>query len=50
MSLPFAHKAVFAENADRYDLFIYDEDDVLAPKSTIEAYPRATRVLPEDMK
>jgi len=48
MSLPFAHKQVFADNADRYDLFIYDEDDVLAPKSTVEAYLRATRVLPED--
>ena len=27
-SLPFAHKSIFAENVDRYDLFIYSEDDI----------------------
>src|SRR5262245_44064893 len=26
-SLPFAHKKLFADRADQYDLFIYSEDD-----------------------
>src|SRR5690349_19816980 len=27
-SLPFARKAVLAENVNRFDLFIYSEDDI----------------------
>src|SRR5829696_1813328 len=27
-SLPFAHKALFLEERDNYDLFIYTEDDI----------------------
>ena len=27
-SLPFGHKGIFAENVERYDLFIYSEDDI----------------------
>ena len=34
-SLPFAHKAVLAENVEKYDLFAYSEDD-------IERYPLCT--------
>jgi hypothetical protein len=35
-SLPFAHKQVFAERADEYELFIYSEDDTLITEHNIE--------------
>jgi len=41
-SLPFAHKRLFAENVDRYDLFIYTEDDMLIRKANILAFLRAS--------
>lgn len=41
-SLPFAHKAVFAQNVDRYDLFIYSEDDMDVTEENIQAFLRAT--------
>ena len=41
-SLPFAHKAVFAQNVDRYDLFIYSEDDMYVTEENIQAFLRAT--------
>jgi 2-polyprenyl-3-methyl-5-hydroxy-6-metoxy-1,4-benzoquinol methylase len=44
-SLPFAHKKVMAERADRYDLFIYSEDDILITERNIEAFLGATKVL-----
>ncbi|MBI5584172.1 MAG: class I SAM-dependent methyltransferase [Deltaproteobacteria bacterium] len=47
-SLPFGHKAIFAEQADRYDLFIYSEDDTLINQRNIEAFQRVSEVLPED--
>ena len=47
-SLPFAHKRYFAEHADDYDLFIYTENDILIRESNIEAFLRATRMLPGD--
>ncbi len=47
-SLPFAHKPVFAENVDRYDVFIYSEDDILITEANIHAFLRATRALPEN--
>ena len=47
-SLPFAHKKVFAERADKYDLFIYSEDDVLITQHNIETFLRATQVLPSN--
>ena len=37
-SLPFAHKKVMAERADRYDLFIYSEDDILITERNIDAF------------
>lgn len=46
LSLPFAHKRFFAERADEYDLFIYSEDDILITQHNIEAFLRATQVLP----
>ena len=39
-SLPFAHKSYFAESIDRYDLFIYTEDDVDIDAANIEAFLR----------
>ena len=32
-SLPFAHKPIFLAAADRYDLFLYSEDDILITPS-----------------
>jgi 2-polyprenyl-3-methyl-5-hydroxy-6-metoxy-1,4-benzoquinol methylase len=37
-SLPFAHKPVLAENADKYDLFIYSEDDMAVTERNIQAF------------
>jgi len=47
-SLPFAHKRVFAENLNRYDLFIYSEDDISVTERNIRAFVRATEVLADD--
>ena len=47
-SLPFGHKRIFAENVERYDLFIYSEDDVLATGKNILAFLRLTSVLGEN--
>jgi 2-polyprenyl-3-methyl-5-hydroxy-6-metoxy-1,4-benzoquinol methylase len=44
-SLPFAHKKVFAERLNDYDLFIYSEDDMLITESNIRAYLNACAVL-----
>jgi len=37
-SLPFAHKAFFAENMERYDLFIYSEDDIGVTEANVQAF------------
>jgi 2-polyprenyl-3-methyl-5-hydroxy-6-metoxy-1,4-benzoquinol methylase len=37
-SLPFAHKPVLADNADKYDLFIYSEDDMEVTERNIQAF------------
>jgi len=47
-SLPFAHQAVLAENADRYDLFAYSEDDVEVAERHIRAFLQVTPVLAAD--
>jgi hypothetical protein len=47
-SLPFAHKAIFAENADRFDLFIYSEDDMDVTEENIQAFVRASAALKPD--
>jgi 2-polyprenyl-3-methyl-5-hydroxy-6-metoxy-1,4-benzoquinol methylase len=47
-SLPFAHKAVFAERADQYDLFIYSEDDNDVHEGHIRAFVNATAHLGPD--
>ena len=45
-SLPFAHKQLFAERSENYDLFIYTEDDTLLTERNIDAFVEETRVLP----
>jgi SAM-dependent methyltransferase len=47
-SLPFAHKAVFAERVDRYDLFVYSEDDIDVNEGHIRAFLNATAQLESD--
>jgi hypothetical protein len=47
-SLPFLHRRLFAERLDRYDLFIYSEDDTLVRASNIEAFLQANRLLRPD--
>jgi SAM-dependent methyltransferase len=37
-SLPFAHKRLFAERVDSYDLFIYSEDDMGVKEENIQAF------------
>lgn len=44
-SLPFGHKKLFADNVDRYDLFIYVEDDTLIRKNNILAFLSATHAI-----
>jgi hypothetical protein len=47
-SLPFAHKQLFADRRDDYDLFVYSEDDVLVQRHNLEAFLEAEAVLHED--
>ena len=46
-SLPFGHKALFAERMLQYDLFIYSEDDILITERNIDAFVEMTKILPE---
>lgn len=47
-SLPFAHKQIFADRVDDYELFVYSEDDMLITERNIEAFLKATTVLGND--
>jgi SAM-dependent methyltransferase len=47
-SLPFAHKQIFVENIDRYDLFVYSEDDIGVKEQSIRAFLQATADLEPD--
>lgn len=47
-SLPFAHKAVFAEMVDHYDLFAYTEDDMGVSEQNIRAFVEASPQLAAD--
>lgn len=47
-SLPFAHKRIFVENIDQYDLFVYSEDDIGVKEQSIHAFLRATAALKPD--
>jgi 2-polyprenyl-3-methyl-5-hydroxy-6-metoxy-1,4-benzoquinol methylase len=41
-SLPFGHKKLFADNLDKYDVFIYTEDDILITEKNISAFLKAS--------
>ena len=45
---PFAHKKILAERMPFYDLFIYSEDDTRYTQRNIEAFLKATEVLPDN--
>ncbi len=47
-SLPFAHKRLFADNIDQYDLFVYSEDDMGVTEQNILEFLRATDDLQHD--
>lgn len=47
-SLPFAHKSLFAERIERYDLFVYSEDDILITERHLRAFLKVTEVLRDD--
>jgi 2-polyprenyl-3-methyl-5-hydroxy-6-metoxy-1,4-benzoquinol methylase len=44
-SLPFAHKKLFSDNIDNYDVFIYSEDDTLIRKKNVLAFLKASDAL-----
>ena len=48
-SLPFAHRPLFVERAEDYDVFIYSEDDTEITEAHIAAFFDASSHLPEDM-
>jgi len=47
-SLPFGHKAIFAREVEKYDLFLYSEDDIQFTERNIEGFLRASRELKAD--
>jgi 2-polyprenyl-3-methyl-5-hydroxy-6-metoxy-1,4-benzoquinol methylase len=47
-SLPFAHKPVFAQEVEHYDLFAYSEDDMDVTENNLQAFLRATPQLAPD--
>jgi len=47
-SLPFAHKEIFVERINQYDLFVYSEDDTLVTERNLRAFLEASAVLPDD--
>jgi 2-polyprenyl-3-methyl-5-hydroxy-6-metoxy-1,4-benzoquinol methylase len=47
-SLSFAHKQMFADQANDFDLFIYSEDDILIAEKNIRAFLQLCTILRED--
>jgi 2-polyprenyl-3-methyl-5-hydroxy-6-metoxy-1,4-benzoquinol methylase len=47
-SLPFAHRRLFADRADAYDLFVYSEDDTLIEQQHVDAFVELNGLLLED--
>lgn len=47
-SLPFAHKQLFVDRVDRYDLFAYSEDDMEVTEENIRAFLLVTPDLGND--
>ena len=47
-SLPFAHKRIFADRLENYDLFIYSEDDILITEKNLRSFLKVSENLPEN--
>lgn len=47
-SLPFAHRQLFLDRKDDYDLYVYSEDDTLIEQRHLEAVLELTDILPDD--
>jgi SAM-dependent methyltransferase len=47
-SLPFAHRRLFADRAEDYDLYIYSEDDTLVTERHVQAFLDVNDLLPDD--
>jgi SAM-dependent methyltransferase len=47
-TLPFAHKRIFADRVDDYDLFIYTEDDIEITDENLRAFLDVTPLLAPD--
>ena len=47
-SLSFAHKRIFADRANDYDLFIFSEDDILITETNIKAFLQSCAIMQED--
>jgi SAM-dependent methyltransferase len=47
-SLPFAHRSVFADRLQEYDVFIYSEDDTLVQERNISAFLEVNELLPDN--
>jgi 2-polyprenyl-3-methyl-5-hydroxy-6-metoxy-1,4-benzoquinol methylase len=47
-SLPFLHKQLFVEQAEKYDIYIYSEDDILITEQNIMAFLEVSQSLHED--
>ena len=48
-SLPFAHREVFAERRDAYDVFVYAEDDTLITQRTLDTFAELSATLPDHL-
>jgi len=48
-TLPFPHKQLFADRIERYDLFLYSEDDMLVTERNLRAFLEAKAALPADL-
>ena len=46
-SLPFAHRPLFAERLEQYDLFVYSEDDTLITARHLDTFVELSERLPE---
>jgi SAM-dependent methyltransferase len=47
-SLVFAHRQLFIDNLNNYDLFLYTENDILITQQNIEAFLYISKILPEN--
>ena len=47
-SLVFAHRQLFIDNLNNYDLFLYTENDILITQQNIEAFIETSKILPEN--